>query len=171
MACLRSCSAFAAAAARTRARLPSAGHVNSRRITASTAERPGSIPGITRGRGRSGLQPGDGRTTPWSVAKGPVLLGSLSGAGRVFAAARGVTNGVEAVTGTPDGDDFEAQLAEAAELLPQPADVDVNGLAVAQVVVAPDLLQQNLAGEDATRTAPQLGEQVPLLGSQLQLGV
>src|SRR5260370_32913299 len=107
MACLRSCSAFAAAAARTRARLPSAGQVNSRPITASTAERPGSIPGITRGRGRSGLQPGDGRTTPWSVAEGPDLLGSLSGAGWAFAASGGVTNGVEAVAGSPDGDDLE----------------------------------------------------------------
>ena len=49
--------------------------------------------------------------------------------------------------------------------------MDVDRLAVAQVVVAPDLFEQDLAGKDASRPADQVGEQFPLFRSELQLGV
>src|SRR5712691_6204693 len=81
---------------------------------------------------------------------GFISVGRLRGTGRAFAGAGDIADGVEPVAGSPDGHDLEPQLAEAAELLPQPADMDIHRLAVAQVVVAPDLLQQDLAGKDSS---------------------
>src|SRR5438309_1557996 len=106
------------------------------------------------------------------AGKGPRgSLGSLSGPDGAFAVAGGVANRVEPVAASPDGHDFESKLAEAAELLPQPPDVDVDGFAVAQVVVTPYLLQQDLPREDAAGPPHQVGEEFPFLGGQLQLGV
>src|SRR3984893_3295020 len=97
--------------------------------------------------------------------------GRAAGSGRVLRLARGLAHGIEPVAGAAHRDDLEAQLPETAQLLPEPADVDVDCLAVPQVVVAPDLLEQDLTGKDSARAAHQVGEQFPLLGRQLQLGV
>src|SRR2546423_11418965 len=94
-----------------------------------------------------------------------------AGRSRCCAIARRIADRVEPVAGAAHGDDLEAELAKATELLAQPSDVDVDRLAVAEVGVTPDLLEKDLAGEDPTRPAYQVGEQVPFLRRQLQLGV
>src|SRR3984893_10257110 len=86
--------------------------------------------------------------------------GRAAGSGRVLRLARGLAHGIEPVAGAAHRDDLEAQLPETAQLLPEPADVDVDRLAVPQVVVAPDLLEQDLAREDPTRPAHPGGERL-----------
>src|SRR5690349_3365422 len=80
-------------------------------------------PGITPRSAR----PSDGPVTAESQ---PPLAGGL---GQAFTVAAGLAHRIQPVAGAADGHDLEAELAEAAELFPQPADVDVHGLAVAQV--------------------------------------
>ena len=46
----------------------------------------------------------------------------------------------------------------------QPVDVDVHGPRLAGVVVAPDVLEQLVAGEDLARVADEEGEQLERLG-------
>ena len=57
--------------------------------------------------------------------------------------------GDEAIPDVADGPD--QALVVAAELGPQTTDVDVDRAGAAEVVVAPHLLQQLLAGEDPAR--------------------
>src|SRR6266852_9694053 len=86
-------------------------------------------------------------------------LGRAAGSRRALDLARRLADRIESVAGSAHRDDLETKLAETAQLLPQPADVDVDRLAVAEVRVAPDLLEQDLAGEDPARAAHQVGEQ------------
>src|SRR5437762_13244949 len=103
--------------------------------------------------------------SPASTADAESLGGARpGGVGRL-------THGIEPVARAAHGDDLEAELAEAAELLAEPAYVDVDCLAVAQIVVAPDLLEEDLAGEDPTWSTHKVGEQLPFLRGQLQLRV
>src|SRR6267378_4233970 len=88
----------------------------------------------------------------WFPAGG---LGGGAGSGRALTLAGRLAHGIEPVAGAAHRDDLETQLRETAQLLPEPANVDVDRLAVAQVVVAPDLLQQDLPGKDPTWTADQ----------------
>src|SRR2546423_12410176 len=51
---------------------------------------------------------------------------------------------IQPVAGAPDRHDLETERSETSQLFAQPSDVDVDRLAVAQVVVAPDLFEQDL---------------------------
>src|SRR6266851_5231558 len=107
------------------------------------------------------------RPRPGSTNAALTGLGRAAGSRRPLALARRLAHGIEPVAGSAHRDDLETEFAESAQLLPQPADMDIDRLAVAQVVVTPDLLEQDLAGEDPTRAAHQVGEQFPLLRRQL----
>ena len=84
------------------------------------------------------------------------------------AAARGRVGDllVELVADVADGAD--QRLVLGAELGPQPAHVDVDRAGAAEVVVAPDLLQQLRAGEDPARVLGQVLEQLELLVGEVE---
>ena len=73
---------------------------------------------------------------------------------------------VELVADVADGAD--QRLVLDAELGPQPADVDVDRAGAAEVVVAPDLLQQLRAGEDPARVLGQVLQQLELLVGEVE---
>src|SRR4051794_15961019 len=82
-----------------------------------------------------------------------------SGVGRV--PGRLGLGGDEAIADVAHGAD--QRLVVGAELGPQPAYVDVDRTRAAEVVVAPDLLQQLLPREDATGVLGEELEQLELL--------
>ena len=75
--------------------------------------------------------------------------------------------GDEAVADVADRAD--QRLVLAAELGAQPAHVDVDGAGAAEVVVAPDLLEQLRAGEDAARVLGQELHQLELLVGEVEV--
>src|ERR1700730_5422755 len=74
---------------------------------------------------------------------------------------------IKAVAYASDGDDLEGHAP--GKLLPQPPHVHIHGLGVADVVVAPHLLQEVAARVDAARVAQEEREQVELARGQLDL--
>src|ERR687897_90226 len=74
--------------------------------------------------------------------------------------------GDEPVSDVAHGPD--EHLVVGAQLRAQPAHVDVHGPRAAEVVVAPDLLQQLRAGEDAARVLREVLEELELLERQVQ---
>src|SRR4051794_6680584 len=72
----------------------------------------------------------------------------------------------EPVAHVADGADERLVLRP--ELRAQPSDVDVDGPGAAEVVVAPDLLEQLLAGEDAARVLGQELEELELLEREVE---
>ena len=73
---------------------------------------------------------------------------------------------VELVADVADGADHRLVLG--AELGAQPPHVDVDGAGAAEVVVAPDLLQQLGAGEDPARVLGEVLEQLELLVGEVE---
>src|SRR5438093_1377857 len=82
-----------------------------------------------------------------------------------------VPNRVQPVAGATHGHDLETESSETSELFPQPSDVDVDRLAITQVVVPPDLLEQDLTRKHPPRPVDQVGKQLPLFWGELQLDV
>src|SRR5438128_10171543 len=78
---------------------------------------------------------------------------------------------IQPVAGAAHGHDLEAELAEAPQLFPQPADVDVDGLAVAEIVVAPELLEEDLASQEPAWPADPAGQPFPFFGGESQPSV
>src|SRR4051794_6749963 len=73
---------------------------------------------------------------------------------------------VELVAHVPDGAD--QRLVLGAELGPQPPHVDVDRAGAAEVVVAPDLLQQLGPGEDPARVLGEVLQELELLVGEVQ---
>src|SRR4051812_11276659 len=73
---------------------------------------------------------------------------------------------VELVAHVPDGAD--QRLVLGAELGPQPPHVDVDRAGAAEVVVAPDLLQQLGPGEDPARVLGEVLQELELLERQVE---
>src|SRR5260370_33072045 len=86
-----------------------------------------------------------------TLAPWPGGSGWGAGSCRALTLAGRLAHGIEPVARAAHRHDLETQLPETAQLLPEPADVDVDRLAVAQGLVAPDLLEQDLAREEPTR--------------------
>src|SRR5665647_2421452 len=74
---------------------------------------------------------------------------------------------LEAVADSPDRLDETGILGVVGELLSQVSYIDVDRAGVADVLVAPDLLHQPLAGQDDAGVGRQHQQQVELLGGQL----
>ena len=69
---------------------------------------------------------------------------------------------LEAVADAAHGEEELGLLRVALELLPQVADVDVDGARVAVLGVAPDVLEQGLAGEHPAGRAGERAEDLEL---------
>ena len=50
------------------------------------------------------------------------------------------------------------------QFLAEPADMDIHGACVADVIVTPDVMQQLVAGENCPTVAHEIREQLELLG-------
>src|SRR5213595_2521795 len=72
----------------------------------------------------------------------------------------------ELVADAPDGLDEIGVGRVALDLVAQAVDVRVDGVLVAAVAVAPDLVEQLCAREDAPRAAREVDEQLELLGRE-----
>ena len=101
-----------------------------------------------------------GHTPPFVLSAGD----GRSGLGDDAELARAV--GDEAVADVADRPD--QRLVLAAELGPQPPDVDVHGAGTAEVVVAPDLLEQLGPAEDPAGVLGEELQQLELLVGEVE---
>src|SRR5260370_20529726 len=74
---------------------------------------------------------------------------------------------VESVADAPHRHDLERRAP--GELLTQPANVNVDGLALACELTAPHVLEQGIACMNATRERQQVWQEVELAGRQLDV--
>ena len=77
--------------------------------------------------------------------------------------------GVEAVADPPDGGDQLGGRRVLLDVGPQPLDVDVEGLRVAEVVGAPDAVDQHVAGEQPAGVLHEQRQQLELLAAEVDL--
>ncbi len=134
-----------------------------RTASTSTGDRCSDVRAVaTRPRYRARKPERRGRGQP-RTASAAGHLGVL--AGRLLGE-RGQRRGHELVADVADGAD--QRLVLDAELGAQPADVDVDGAGAAEVVVAPDLLQQLVPGEDPARVLGEELEQLELLVGEVE---
>ena len=75
------------------------------------------------------------------------------------------------VADAPDGLDHPAHLLACGQLFAQSLDMDVHRSGIAKVIVAPDLLQKLLAGENHARMAGQIVQKLQLLRRHVQLAL
>src|SRR3989449_6964996 len=75
----------------------------------------------------------------------------------------------ELVADAPHGDDVRRRGGIILNLLPQPADVHVDGSRTAVVVVSPDMLEEEVAGKHPVGVADQEPQQLKFLRRQIDL--
>src|SRR5712664_3058526 len=111
-----------------------------------------------------------GATTGLSTAAAnlTLLAGRRSRISRAVDQVDGSRLPIEAVADPPHGHDLKGRSRS--ELLAQPADVHVDGLAVAGELPAPHVLQQRVTCVDATREREQVRDEVELTRRQLDVG-
>src|ERR1700733_4817598 len=109
---------------------------------------------VTRARRPSRSQTSRGPRRKWRSR--PVV------AGGAVATAASVTSGDQLVAHAADGEDVARQGGGGLHLGPQAADVDVDQPPVAEVVVAPDPVEQLLAGQHLVRVGGELAQEAEL---------